>query len=223
MRHAARLLDAAVLLDHLVGLLDGGRLALDVGEHGVDLGRLAQDLGFHRADKVVRLEQRHVLVQFDVLLDAQAPVVRLHAEFVDADVVARGHGADAVEDAFGAALARNGVDDDIGLGQGAVHGVGGRAAPVRRCARRCSAAAGPASDRQSTRRRRAARAPARRPARRGPARTSFTIWRRVSAGILSISTPTVSRARRESEAQNHERNHDGGQRIGIAQPGNAES
>ena len=86
------------------GLLDGGGLALDVREHRVDLRRFAQDLGFQGADEVVRLQQRHVLVELDVLLHPQAAMMRLHAEFVHGDVVARGHGAHAIEDAVGPCL-----------------------------------------------------------------------------------------------------------------------
>ena len=41
--------------------------------------------------------------------------------------VAGGHGAHAVEDALCASLAGHGVDDDVGAGQGAVHGRSGLA------------------------------------------------------------------------------------------------
>ena len=53
------------------GLLDGGGLALDVRQDRIDLRSFAQDLGFQAADKVVRLKQRHVFVEFHVLLHVQ--------------------------------------------------------------------------------------------------------------------------------------------------------
>ncbi len=64
----------------LLGLLDGGRFALDMGQDRIDLRRLAQDLRLHGGDEVVRLEQRQGLVEFHMLLDAEASAVRLHAE-----------------------------------------------------------------------------------------------------------------------------------------------
>ena len=42
------------------------------------------------------------------------------------NVVARGHGAHAVEDALRPGFAGHGVDDHVGLGQRAMHGLGGR-------------------------------------------------------------------------------------------------
>ena len=79
-----------------------------------------------RGEVSMRHAKRHCLVEFDVLLDAQPSVVRLHAEFMDADVVARGHGPHPVKYAFSPRLARHGVDDNIGPWQRAVHSIGSR-------------------------------------------------------------------------------------------------
>ena len=78
-----------------------GSLSICVSTASIS-GTSRQNLRFERGDKAVRLAQAHVLFDLDVQLDAQAAVVRLDAKLVHRDVVARGHGAHAVEDAFGA-------------------------------------------------------------------------------------------------------------------------
>jgi len=75
-------------------------------------------------------EQRHGLVDLEMLLDVQAGmavVVLLAAELLDADLVdgevaAGGDGADAVVDALGKRGGGDGVDDDVGGGQMALYG-----------------------------------------------------------------------------------------------------
>ena len=103
----AGLLDSAVLLDNFFGLFDGGVLALDMGENRVDLRRLAQDFGLEAGDKTVCLKQRHLFIELNVLLHAQASMVRLHAQFMHARRCCARPPPDAVEDAFGPGLARH--------------------------------------------------------------------------------------------------------------------
>ena len=122
-------LDLAVALD-ADRRLDGRGLALDVGEDGVDLWDFVADLVFDAADEFVGLAEGHGLVDFDVLFDVELAVDRLHGDVVKDDVVARGDGADLVEDAFGDGFAGDGVDDDIGAGDDALHGGGGVADEV---------------------------------------------------------------------------------------------
>ena len=105
--------------------LDGGGLALDVGEDGGDGGNLAAHVGFEPGGKSVGVAQRHGLVDFKMLFDVQLVVVLLHADVVDGEVGAGSDGADAVVDALGERGGGNGVDDDIGTGKVALDGCGG--------------------------------------------------------------------------------------------------
>ena len=112
------------------GALDGGWLGLDVGENAGELGNFAEDFGFHGGDEVVSLGEGETLIEFDVLFDAElGPAFAIHdgldADLVDADVVAGGDGADAVEDAFGGGLAGDGMNDDVRAGDGTLDGFGG--------------------------------------------------------------------------------------------------
>jgi hypothetical protein len=122
-------LDLAVAFD-AYGQLDGRGLALDVGEDGVDLRDLVADLVLDAADEVVGLAEGHGLVDFDVLFDIELAVDRLNRDIMQDDIVARGDGADFVEDAFRNGLARDGVDDDVGAGDDALHGCCGVADQV---------------------------------------------------------------------------------------------
>ncbi len=203
-------------------LLDGGRLALDVRQHGVDLGNVAQNLRFHGGDKAVRFTERLVLVDFDVQLHLQAPVVRLHAELMHRDVVASGHGAHAIEDAFGPGFAGDGVDHHVGPGQHAMH-----------CSRGSMDQLAGVLKSESPRQRQrevgkvaGAGAPHPRPlhgqhaihalhfAHQPPAsfRGNF-VHQRVHGFV----------AQAEGHAQNHERNQNGRAGVGILQGGNPES
>src|ERR1035437_7145625 len=58
-RGAEGVFDLTILLNHLFGLLDGGRLAFDVGQHRVDLRSYTQDFSFECAEKPVRRAQGH--------------------------------------------------------------------------------------------------------------------------------------------------------------------
>ncbi len=82
-------------------------------------------LGFECGDELVGFAQRHGLVDFEVLLDVQAVVELLDADLVDGEVAAGGDGADAVVDALGDGGGGDGVDDDVGAGEMALHGLGG--------------------------------------------------------------------------------------------------
>ena len=55
----------------LVAGLDGGGLALDVGEDGGDLRDVAANLRLQHGHAVVGLLQAQVLVEFEMLLDVQ--------------------------------------------------------------------------------------------------------------------------------------------------------
>src|SRR5271156_1576747 len=60
-----------------------------------------------------------------MLFDGGLVVILLHADVVDGEVGARGHCADAVVNAFGEGGGGDGVDDDVGTGEMALHGGGG--------------------------------------------------------------------------------------------------
>ncbi len=98
-----------------------GSLSMCVSTESIS-GNVAQNLRFEGGDKAVRVAERQVLVELHVQLHLQAPMVRLDAELMHRHVVARGHGAHAIEDAFRPGFAGNGVDDHVGRGQGAMHG-----------------------------------------------------------------------------------------------------
>ena len=119
---AERFFDTAIGLDDFLGLLDGGGFALDVSEDGIDFRSLAYDLGLESADEAVSSDEGEIFVEFDVELDMELALMRLHAEIVYRNGIAGGYGANPVEDAAGAGLARNGVDDDVSLGQHVMNG-----------------------------------------------------------------------------------------------------
>ena len=114
-------LDFAVLLYHLLGLFDGGRFAFDMGEDVGDLRHVVAHVGFKFGDLVVRALKGHALVEFDVLLDVKLAGEILDADVVDVQVVARGHGANAVEYILGALGAREGLDRNVSIGKNAAH------------------------------------------------------------------------------------------------------
>jgi len=86
--------------DFFLTRLDGRGLAFDVGEDGDDFGNFSANLRFELGYAVMSFLSSKVLVEFEVLLDVQFAFEILHADVVHVDVVARGDGADAVEDAF---------------------------------------------------------------------------------------------------------------------------
>jgi hypothetical protein len=157
-----------------------------------------------------------------MLLDAEAAVVRLHAELVDADVVASGDGTNAIKDAFGAGLARDGVDYDVGLGQRAMCGLRGGAHQFAGVLEGVTA-------------------------RQRESEVSEVIGAGAAdAGLLdgehaidlgNFSDKALAglrgdfihedgdsfAAEMESHAQDHERDDDGGDGIGVAEPGDAEA
>ncbi len=62
-----------------------------------------------------------------MLLNAQATMKRLYAEIVHADIVARGDGSNAIEDATGMLLAGNRVDYHVCSRQCSLHRLSGGA------------------------------------------------------------------------------------------------
>ena len=96
-----------------------------MGEDGGDLGDVAAHLGLELGDEAMGGAEGHGFVDLEVLLDMELVVVLLHADVVDVQVGARGDGADAVVDAFGARCGGDGVDDDVGAGEVALDGGGG--------------------------------------------------------------------------------------------------
>ena len=70
---------------------------------------------------IVRILQRHLLVQFQMLLHVQSPSKILHADLVHIEIVAGRHGADAVENVLCPAGAGNRVHHHVGIGQHAVN------------------------------------------------------------------------------------------------------
>ena len=174
------------------------------------------------ADEVMRVEQRHVFVQFHVLLDAQLAVMRLHAEFVHGTLLRAATARTRSKMLSARARARNGVDDDVGLGQRAVHGFSGGAHQFAgvlecECAWQRKGEVGkimrPRSD---------ARAPVLPPALREPAPLRGRPAAAFRRGSDPSSTPTVSRVSVQRDAQDHQRNNDGCDGIGVAQPANVE-
>jgi hypothetical protein len=107
-------LDLAVAFD-AYRQLDSRGFAFDMGEDGVDLRDLGANLVFDAANEIVGCAERHSLVDLDVLFDVEFALDGLHADVVQDDVVARGDGADFVEDTFSDGLAGNCMNDHIGI------------------------------------------------------------------------------------------------------------
>ena len=106
--------------------LDGGGFAFNVSEDRIHLGRVAQYFSFKTGDKIVGGTQGHLFVKFEMLLNSELlsrfATIGLNTEFMYGDVVARGNGADAIENAFGARLAGDSVDDYIGVWNDTLNG-----------------------------------------------------------------------------------------------------
>ena len=94
--------------------LDGGGLALNMGEDGADFGNIAADVRLKLGDEIVRLAEGHGLCDFKVLLQVEAVArLLLEGEVVNGEVGACGNGADAVVDGLGGAGGGDGVNDDV--------------------------------------------------------------------------------------------------------------
>ena len=93
-------------LDDFFRLFDGRRLALDVCEDVGNLRDVAAHVGFEFGDLIMRVFERHALVEFDVLFDVKVAGEILHADVVHVEIVVRRDGADAVEDVFRTLRAR---------------------------------------------------------------------------------------------------------------------
>ena len=68
-------------------------------------------------DAIVRGDEQHGLVEFEVEFDVNLAFDALHADVVHHEVVAQGGGADAVEGALLHALPRHGVHHHVGIAQ----------------------------------------------------------------------------------------------------------
>ena len=116
--------NAAIAFKNL-GIFDGRGLILDMGENFRHLGQFVANLVFNAADKAVRLAEGKIFVHFKMLLDPQTAIERLHTDVVQGHIVSQGYGANLVEHAFSERRAGDGVDDDVGSGQHAMHRLGG--------------------------------------------------------------------------------------------------
>src|ERR1700687_1065250 len=109
-----------------VGLLDGGRFALDMSKDVGNLRDVAAHVGFQFGDPVVRVFERHALIEFNMLLHVQATVEILDADVMYVEIVIGSDRADAVEDVFGMLGARQRLHGHVGVGQDAMHRLGDR-------------------------------------------------------------------------------------------------
>src|SRR5258708_3851293 len=103
--------------DQLLGSLNRGGLALDVGKNVGDLGHVTANVGFELRDLVVGLDEGHAFVQFDVLLDVKTAGKVLHADVMYVEVMARGYCPDSIEDIFGALGSGQRLHGDVGIGK----------------------------------------------------------------------------------------------------------
>src|ERR1700733_14366418 len=106
--------------------LDGGGLALDVGEDGCDFGHVVANVGLEFSDLIVGSLESHPFVQFDVLLDMKLAIEILHRDVVDVEIVASGNGADAIKGVFRTLGAGERLNRDIGIGQNSLDRCGDR-------------------------------------------------------------------------------------------------
>src|SRR6476661_8169877 len=105
------------VVQEFVAGLDGGGLALDVGEDGRNFRHVLANFGFEDGDAVVSFFQAEILVEFEVLFHVQASLEILHADVVDVEIVASGDSADAIENILGAPGPRQGVHDHVSVRQ----------------------------------------------------------------------------------------------------------
>ena len=96
-------------MHQFVAGFDGGGLALDVSEDGGNFRDILANLGFEHGHAVVGFLQAQAFVEFEVLFHVQVALEILHADVVHVEVVAGGHGADAIENILACAgrAARN--------------------------------------------------------------------------------------------------------------------
>src|SRR6202142_4007664 len=109
------------LANDLFSGFDGGRFTFDMGKDGCDLRDLGAHFGFQAGNFVVCLFHAETLVEFQMLFDVQLAIQILHADVMHVEVVARSHSANAVENIFRAAGARNRMYHDAGGRQDFAH------------------------------------------------------------------------------------------------------
>src|SRR6202789_2566773 len=124
---AQGVLNALIVEHDFFGLLDSCRLALNMGEHGVNFRRFMQDFFFKRRDEAMHLDERQALIELDVLSHAQPSMMRLHAELMHEDVVARSYSALAIKDVPSAGVAGAGVNHHVCAWKCAIDGFRGGA------------------------------------------------------------------------------------------------
>ena len=94
------------IANQLVAGFDGRGFAFDMSKDVGDLRHIVAHVGFEFGDLIVGALKCHALVEFEVLLDVKLAGEILDADVVDVEVVARGDGANAVENIFRALGAR---------------------------------------------------------------------------------------------------------------------
>ena len=88
-----------------------------MGQYGGNLWDVTADFGFEHGNAVMSVLQAESLVQFEVLLDMQVSSQVLDAHIMHVQVIARGHGPDAVKNILRIHRARHGVHHDVGVGK----------------------------------------------------------------------------------------------------------
>src|SRR5438876_5929747 len=105
-------LQLGIFLD-FVAKLDGVRLAFDVSEYRRDLRHARADLSLESGHNVMRLLQRKMLLEFQMLLHVQKATQFLNADIVNIEVVSCGDRAYAIKDALLTCTMWERVHDDV--------------------------------------------------------------------------------------------------------------
>src|SRR5262249_36358036 len=94
-----------------------------MSKDGGDFRNLTADLRFQSRHDIVGLFEAQGFVELQVLLHMQTSGKILDTHVMDAEVVARSHSANTVENIFMPGFARDGVDDYIAIGKDVVNRV----------------------------------------------------------------------------------------------------
>src|SRR5207248_3203333 len=104
--------------------LNGGGLALDMGQDGIDLGHLMADFCFQDSNAVVSIFQAQAFVKLEMLLDVQISLEILNADIVHVEVLTSGDGRYAVKNILAMLRTGNRVDHDVCVRKHVVNGRG---------------------------------------------------------------------------------------------------
>jgi hypothetical protein len=104
------------IADDFFGLLEGGRLALDVGEDVGNFGNIVAHVGLQFGDLIVGGFEGHALVEFDVLFDVQTAGKILDTDVMHVEIIVGSDGANAVEDVLRVLRPRERLHGYVGVG-----------------------------------------------------------------------------------------------------------